>query len=126
MSKKLEPGQVITSYLEKPHYESLSSTDLAKIIYAENSIFESIENVRQMIRYYRGQHGRKDRGKLQDRRFVREEVVLSKFNDFDLPESDAIEYEPVILPKVNNDILLLPDLHVPYTQPDHIELRYER
>lgn len=114
MNTKRDIGQVITSYLEREHYQNLTSTDLAKIIFAENPIFDSVEHARQMIRYYKGQHGRKDRKKLQDRRFVRDEVILSKFNDFDIPESDAIEYEPVYLPKVNNDILILPDLHIPY------------
>lgn len=35
-------------------------------------------------------------------------------NPFNLPKSEEFKYEPFIFPKVNNNILLLADLHIPY------------
>lgn len=113
-----EAGKIVTSYLEKPHYANLNSTDLAKIIYAENPTFESIEAVRTRIRYYRGQQGKRTKEYLGDRRFVRDDLVLSKSNPYEIPESDALEYKSFKLPKNHNKILLLPDIHIPYHDVD--------
>ena len=117
-NKKTDIGKIVTSYLEKKHYEDLSNTQLAKIIFAENPIFESAENARRMVRYYKGLSGKPNKDRLSDRRFVRAEPILSKSNPHDIPESDAIEYRQFKLPKNHNKILLLADMHIPYHDVD--------
>lgn len=115
-------GKIITSYLAKQHYNELNSTDLARIIYAENKTMKSIDNVRALIRYYRGHFGDRQRELLADRRFVRDDPILSKYNTNEIPESDAIEYKSFKLPANQNEILLLPDLHIPYHDVDALDV----
>lgn len=118
MNNTQETGKIIKSYLSKSHYADLNSTDLAKIIYAENKYFESAETVRTAIRYYRARRGSENNKRLADRRFVRDEPILSTSNPNELPESDAIAYRSFKLPQNQNEILLLPDLHIPYHDVD--------
>lgn len=110
--ENFKPSRIVLEYLEK--FPTTPTLTLAKLIYKENSeCFISIENVRSVIRYYRGNKGDANRNKLVNRKFVRE-FTADLFNPFRLPESDEKEFEPFILPKEANRILLLGDIHIPY------------
>ena len=103
-------GEIVTSYLEK--WNNLNNLTLAKKIYPENrEVFKDIEDVRKIILYYRGANGARDLKKLVDRRFIRN---IDDPNRFDIPDSDEVAYVPFTLPKLNNNILIIADLHIPY------------
>ena len=111
-------GQIVLKFLD--HWSHLPSLSLAKLIYKNNkSAFIDVENVRSLVRYYRGQKGDADRQKVKDKEHVTTEKAqqakaLGVANPFGLPESDEAEWEPFILPKAATRILLLSDIHVPY------------
>ena len=117
-------GEIIQKYLE--HWPHLPSLSLAKLIYKQNkSAFIDVENVRTIIRYYRGQQGDLHRENLQNKEHMTEEKAqhakaLGVANPFGLPESDESEWEPFVLPKAATRILLLSDIHVPYHNIDAI------
>ena len=52
-------------------YPRISSRTLARMLVRDNPlVFESIEEARGMIRYYRGQKGQEARNKLQERKYI--------------------------------------------------------
>lgn len=105
-------GDIVKEYLEQ--FKDSPSLSLARTIYKENkSVFTSVEQVRSIIRYYRGAMGEINKKGLTDRQFIRE-FKKDLFNPFNLPESDEKEYEPYIIPKAQNNILILSDVHLPY------------
>lgn len=64
-------GIIVKEYLDKWGNE-IGSLTLAKKIYAENPLcFNDVEDVRDKIRYYRGNKGDKERKKLKDERYLR-------------------------------------------------------
>lgn len=106
-------GKIVLEYLEK--FPNAKHLTLAKKIYKENkAVFKSVEQVRVRILYYTGNNGSKDRKKLADRRFVREDTISSGENKYKLPESDALEYPIFRFPKAQNKILICGDFHAPY------------
>ena len=92
-------------------FPDLPSLQLARIIYKDNiDVFRDVENVRDLIRYYRGQKGEKERSKVLDSEFLTE----SKFKNMFKIKSEAEPVEHYILPKNANKMLLLSDIHFPY------------
>jgi hypothetical protein len=62
-------GQIVLKFLD--HWPHLPSLSLAKLIYKNNkSAFIDVENVRTVIRYYRGQAGDARRADLQNKEHV--------------------------------------------------------
>jgi len=103
--KKQLTGKIVCNYLER--FPRQSSMGLAKFIYSENPlVFANIEHVRSMIRMYKGASGVRSRSMLRDERFLNVGPIL--------PEGIETEYIPYQLPKVNNDILVLADVHIPF------------
>jgi predicted phosphodiesterase len=104
MGKQTIGGEIVVEYLERYGNELMKLT-LAKLIYQENpEAFASVDAVRNVIRYYCGSTGAVHIGKLQDKRFV----------GACQPTSQAKPREDFMLPKVNNNCLLMSDIHVPY------------
>ena len=92
-------------------FPDLPSLQLARIIYKDNiDVFRDVENVRDLIRYYRGQKG----GELRDAVLNREFLTESKFKNMFKIKSEAEPVEHYILPKNANKMLLLSDIHFPY------------
>jgi len=119
MEKRLA-GQIVTEYLEK--FPTLNSHTLSRLIYKDNpEVWSDAGTVRGLIRYHRGASGDKNRKHLADERFVREPGT---YNYFNIPQSDEEEYKPFTLPKVNNNILLMADLHIPYHSVDAINAAF--
>jgi len=106
-------GEAVKAYLKK--FPKTAHLTLAKKIHKETGlVFDSVEQARELIRYYTGNIGKANRQKLADRRFMRTETVQSTNNEYGIPESDALEYHPFIIPKAQNRILVVPDAHIPY------------
>lgn len=111
--------EIAISYLKK--YPKATTMALARIMNKENPIdFDSVEVARSAIRYYRGELSKKYttisltsvRSKEQ-----KKEAVSRK-----LPESDYQKCEPFIIPKGQNNILILSDIHFPYQDNKALEL----
>lgn len=112
-------GQIIFEYLNDEVTKHLPSKSLAELIYKKNKkAFKDVENVRSVIRYYRGQYGDGNRKKIGAQEFKTEKAQHAKAlginNPFGLPETDEEEWPPYELPKGCTRILLLSDIHVPY------------
>ena len=106
--------EIVRPYLERfPNHADLT---LAKKIYKENEIaFKDIENCRDAVRRCRGHAGKNI---AKDKTHVKPKT--NNTNPYKLPESDEKERKPFILPKANNNILLISDLHIPYHSIDAI------
>ena len=87
---------------------------LAKKIYAEHPLlFNSIEHVRDALRYHTGKKGNTDRKKVEGRDTVQE--VEYNYCPFDnIPESFEETREPYVLASSTKKILVLSDIHFPY------------
>jgi len=106
-------SEIVKSYLEK--FPQTKHQTLAKKIKEETGlIFNNLDQVRSMIRHFTGSMGDSHRKSLVDRRFMRTETVQSTNNKYDIPESDALDYHPFLIPKAQNRILVVPDAHIPY------------
>jgi len=112
-------GQIVLEYLNDATTKHLPSKSLAELIYKTNvKVFKDVENVRDVIRYYRGQHGAKARKQREGSDLLTEKAQHAKAlgigNPFGLPDTDEEEWPPYKLPKGATRILLLSDIHVPY------------
>jgi len=95
-------GELCIKYLQLfPKYPSRT---IARKIYNENSeAFRDIEDVRGVIKYYRGKMGKKN---LYGKKF--------DHNIYELPESDCTEWNPFKIPSSCNKNLIFSDTHFPY------------
>lgn len=86
--------------------------------------FKSVENARGMVRIYRGEHPRKSPSNTDISNLKRTEIVKKQFmaKKFELPESDYQKIEPFYIPKGQNNILILSDIHIPYQDNKALEL----
>jgi len=108
MAKSIN-GEVAKELISR--FPDTPTMTLAKKLYAENPIlFSSLDNARCVIRYHRGQAGEHNR-----KHIPKENVRLTyDTNPYKLPATESEERKPFILPKANNNILLISDLHIPY------------
>jgi len=112
-------GQIVLEYLNDGLTKELPSKSLAELIYKKNvKVFKDVENVRSIIRYYRGQRGSQDRKHREGSDLLTEKAQHAKAlgigNPFGLPDTDEDEWDAYVLPKGATRILLLSDIHVPY------------
>jgi predicted phosphodiesterase len=106
-------GTIVKEYLTK--YPTSPSMTLAKKIYADNKLqFRDVENVRCIIRRYRGKSGVKDLKALKSTQFLNQTI------EFQMPESYAETFEPYEIKQ--SRILILSDLHFPYQDNKAIQL----
>ena len=103
-------GEIVKEYLLK--FPDAHNNTLARIIYNENkAAFKDVENVRSVIRYYRGSLGEKLKQQLQDRRFM----MKPKKSFPKLPEGiTTIDDWRTIKITGKHKILLLNDIHIPF------------
>lgn len=110
-------GKIVLEYLER--FPKVPSLTLAKKIYKENKTsFNDVENVRYIIRHYKGQRGSKKKNGLVDRRFISEAGSRNPY-DF-MPKSHALPYEAFNISQ--SRILVISDLHLPYQDNEAIKL----
>jgi len=102
-------GNIVKDYLK--NFPSTSKNTLAEKIYKENKIvFSDKEDARKAIRYYTGAYG----AKQSKYKKIDHDTPFSRENPYGLPETEATPFEPYVLPKANNNILFLSDIHLPY------------
>jgi predicted phosphodiesterase len=105
MDKKTD---IAKTYRAKYGYE-VPTRRLATIMYNDCSAFTSVENARDALRFIEGKRGEKARKYGAMPNLVRDS------NPYKFPEFDKRERKIFELPKRCNNILILPDLHCPYT-----------
>lgn len=110
---------IAISYLKK--HPKASTMAIARIMQQENPIdFNNVENARAAIRYYRGESKVKSISITSERSEETKKQFMSK--KIDLPESDYEKCEPFIIPKGQNNILILSDIHFPYQDNEALQL----
>ncbi len=98
-----EASRITQEYLIK--YPNMSSLGLARLLKQDYPlVYISVECARSNVRGYRGANG------------VRNREYRKKYGIYPspIPEPIRIKYEPYQLPRVNNNCLLLFDLHMPF------------
>ena len=80
--------------------------------------FDNLEQARGIVRYYRNELNKSSRTIVVG---FRTEKTKKQFM-MKLPESDYQKCEPFIIPKGQNNILLLSDIHLPYQDNKALEL----
>jgi UDP-2,3-diacylglucosamine pyrophosphatase LpxH len=111
-SKSTKKGEVVKSYLSK--HKTTPILTLAKLIYSEKpDYFKSVEDVRDMIRYYAGLRGKPNREIVADKNLLREPTY--NYNPFDnIPKSYKEKASVLTLGKSSTRIAVLSDIHFPY------------
>ena len=100
-------GKIVKAYLAD--YPQLNPTQLAERIFSTaegKNIFETKEDIRNLIRRYRGLHGVIDRKNVTDKRFF-----IDKLN---IPIGEKNELKHYKIPSWLKKILVLPDVHAPH------------
>lgn len=111
-------GEVVQKYLKR--FPNSPNNTLAKKIFAENKLlFDSEEGARALIRYYRGAHGNASRKNNSPKEYLK---PLAFGNQYNLPPSYAPKREFYALPKANNNVLIMSDIHAPYQDNEAITL----
>lgn len=109
--------QIVVEYLEK--FPKSTTNSIARLIYDTFPLdFNNFESVRSMVRKYRGERGESNVTVLSQRTEDQRKQAMSH----KLPESDYTTTAPFIIPKGQNNILILSDIHFPYQDNQALEL----
>lgn len=109
--------QIVVEYLEK--FPKSTTNSIARLIYDTFPLdFNNFESVRSMVRKYRGERGKSNVTVLSQRTEDQRKQAMSH----KLPESDYTTTAPFIVPKGQNNILILSDIHFPYQDNQALEL----
>ena len=110
--KPTKQGEICAAALKK--FPKTPILTLAKKVYEENSLhFTGVEHARDILRYYTGLKGKKNRKKVANKETLRDAAYT--YNPFDdIPESFEEIREPYILSTSTKKILVLSDIHFPY------------
>jgi len=107
---------IILSYLQR--FPKATTMAISRMILNDYPLdFTNVEGVRGNIRRYRGECKKKSNVSPTAIRTA-EEKKLAMRQISELPESDYSKLEPFIIPKGQNNILVLSDIHLPY-QDNH-------
>lgn len=120
MVKKVQ-GKLTIDLLDR--FPNTPTLTLAKRLCKDNpEVFLSVESARSCIRYYRGQHGDKNRRWIATKKYLKDPGTT---NPFGLPDSEADDNDPFILPKRVTRCLVMADLHIPYHDVEAITAAIE-
>lgn len=116
-------GKIVTEYLEKYHTR-LPKLTLAKLILKDNPLdFKDVDDARTLIRYYTGQQGKTNRARVEDSRFKEDnDKTKINFAPYSIPQSESVDQTPFHLPKEQNKIGVISDLHIPNHRVEPIEI----
>lgn len=81
-----------------------------------------IERARTLLRYYTGQTGKKNRKYAKEILTPDKRKKLSESDSVRLPQSDAKDWKPYVLPKECRHLGILSDIHIPYQDNAALEL----
>jgi predicted phosphodiesterase len=118
-----EKQRIACEYLDKT--PEIATNTLAKLLHNKYPLdFTSIGGARTTIRGIRGERDRKT--KFENHKYIRTDKEKKKAQGWSkLPESDYKEQEPFIMPKGNNKMLILSDIHLPYHDVDALSIALE-
>ena len=121
-SKPTMSGEIVLDYLSK-YPQWMPSNTLASLILKENSNhFTDKENVRYLIRYYRGKVGA---DKLTKTTTTYIEDIKRNSSQFVMPETWVEEKEIFTLPIGIKKMGFISDLQVPFHDPKAIDICFE-
>lgn len=112
---------IVLEYLE--NFPKASTMAISRMIFEKYPLdFNSVDSVRSNVRRYRGENGKNNSQvtRVAERSGETKKQFMSK--KIDLPESDYEKCEPFIIPKGQNNILILSDIHFPYQDNEALEL----
>lgn len=113
MVSRSPKGDLTLEYIRK--FPNTETKQLAKMLVSNYpEAFSSVDNARNMIRYYRGATGKCNRKKAKI------EAPMTPPQPA-LPPSDAPEWLPHTLPNREGRYLIFADTHIPYHNPRAIE-----
>ena len=112
-------AEIAKEYILK--YSQASTMAIARLLVENHPIdFSNTEQARAMVRYFRNEMNVKTKNAVQIRSAETKKQFMSK--TFDLPETDYSKIEPFIIPKGQNNILILSDIHFPYQDNEALQL----
>jgi predicted phosphodiesterase len=108
-------SKIVSEYLKK--FPKSNYTSLSRKILKENSLeFDSVENIRGMIRKMVGSSGEDRKNKTKDKSLFQEK----RPSQYNLPQSYANDFTPYEIKQ--SRILIISDLHFPYQNNEAITL----
>lgn len=108
MQKNSERMKVVKEALSM--FPKSSKHTIAEVLLQNNKLlFKDKEDARLAIRYATGAVGKKNLANA-----IKHDTNFTQSNPFGLPPTEAKEFKPYLLPKANNNILFLSDIHLPY------------
>jgi predicted phosphodiesterase len=110
MAAPKSPKRIIAEEYDLRFPNTPTLTLSRKLFKENNLIYNDVEDARSSIRVSRGQNG--DRNRIATRH--KAEDLKYNYNPFKLPESQAEDRQPYVLPVGCNNILVISDLHIPY------------
>ena len=99
-------------------YENFSTRAIARLLLKDFPLDFTESNARSMVQHIRGEKG-KGKGEMNRSEKTKKQFMKRKF---ELPESDYEERQNFIIPKGQNNILILSDIHFPYQDNKALEL----
>ena len=116
--KQSYKSDIVKEYLQK--YPNASTRAIARLLVKDFPLDFSESNARTLVQIYRGEHGKNSK----DKTYFRNELTKKQFmkRKFELPESDYEKTEAFIIPKGQNNILVLSDIHIPYQDNKALEI----
>lgn len=124
MGKVSIKGKLAREYLLA--YPTSATRTIAKMLYKDNpELFKNEDFARAVIKYHRNEHCKKHKQPLSMRT---DEEKKQAQGWHKLPESDYVKAEDYVIPKGNNRVLILSDIHFPYQDNEalSIALNYGR
>lgn len=109
-------GELTLEYLLR--YPKASEAAVArKLVEDYPEHFSSVQLARNAIGWHKGRRVSKG---YRSKRNLDLPKIFTRENPYGIPASHALKRMPYILPKVNNNILIISDLHFPYHDPKSI------
>ena len=100
-------------------YQNFSTRAIARLLLKDFPLDFTESNARSMVQYIRGERNNRN-GELKPRTEETKKQFMAR--KFELPESDYEERQNFIIPKGQNNILILSDIHFPYQDNKALEL----
>lgn len=115
--------EVVLDYLRR-FPNAATRTLTSKLLKEQPGLFQSFEDIRATINYYRGKRGPKNRKKIASKEFFQ---ITDHLNPFDLPEEEEIPAtEDYKFPyRKYNNLLVLSDLQIEYHDIQAITMAME-
>jgi len=118
MRERSIKGKIAVEYLER-FPRALTHTLARKIAEENPAVFLNSEDARGTLRYYRGTSGKALRKDLKDTKFK------DIWGEVTLPDGINEPREDFVMPKAQNEILILGDVHVPYHDEKALKMTIE-